>query len=56
MKKHSFRAIIPYLKIYTGGKMPSLDWIGKKKVVNHHLDVQFRVLEKKYDFYAEGGK
>ena len=36
--------------------MPSLDWIGKKKVVNHHLEVPFRVLEKKYDFYAEGGE
>lgn len=30
--------------------MPTLDWIGKKKVVNHHLDVPFKVLEKKYDF------
>ena len=36
--------------------MPTLDWIGKKKVVNHHLEVPFRVLEKKYDFYAEGGE
>lgn len=36
--------------------MPSLDWIGKKKVVNHHLDVPFRVLEKKYDYFAEGEK
>ena len=33
--------------------MPTLDWIGKKKVVNHHLDVPFRVLEKKYTYSAE---
>lgn len=25
--------------------MPSLDWIGKKAVVNHHLEVPFRLLE-----------
>ena len=24
--------------------MPTLNWIGKDKVVNHHLDVPFRVL------------
>ena len=35
--------------------MPTLDWIGKKKVVNHHLDVPFRVLEKKYT-YSAGNK
>ena len=34
--------------------MPTLDWIGKKKVVNHHLDVPFRVLEKKYTYAADG--
>ena len=33
--------------------MPTLDWIGKKKVVNHHLDVPFRVLEKKYTYSAD---
>lgn len=36
--------------------MPTLDWIGKKKVVNHHLEVPFRVLEKKYDFYSKDGE
>lgn len=36
--------------------MPTLDWIGKKKVVNHHLDVPFRVLEKKYTYSADGKK
>lgn len=30
--------------------MPTLDWIGKKKMVNHHRDVSFRVLEKKYTY------
>ena len=30
--------------------MPSLNWIGKDKVVNHHLDVPYRVLEHQYGF------
>ena len=30
--------------------MPTLNWIGKEKVVNHHLDVPIRVLEKQYTF------
>jgi adenine-specific DNA-methyltransferase len=30
--------------------MPSLEWIGKEKVINHHLDVPFRVLEKQYAY------
>jgi adenine-specific DNA-methyltransferase len=34
--------------------MPSLHWIGKEKVVNHHQDVPFRVLERSYAFGAEG--
>lgn len=34
--------------------MPTLDWIGKDKVVNHHLDVSYRVLERQYSFDAEG--
>jgi adenine-specific DNA-methyltransferase len=25
--------------------MPTLSWIGKEKVVNHHAEVPFRVLE-----------
>ena len=33
--------------------MPTLNWIGKDKVVNHHLDVPFRTLEKKYTFASE---
>lgn len=34
--------------------MPTLDWIGKKKVVNHHQDVPFKVLNKSYTFSAAG--
>lgn len=30
--------------------MPTLDWIGKNKVINHHLDVPFKVLEKQYTY------
>ena len=30
--------------------MPTLNWIGKDKVVNHHLDVPFRVLEEQYTY------
>ena len=30
--------------------MPTLSWLGKKKIVNHHLDVPFHVLDKKYKF------
>lgn len=36
--------------------MPTLHWIGKDKVVNHHQDVPFKVLKHKYGFTAEGGK
>ncbi len=33
--------------------MPTLTWIGKDKVVNHHHEVPYRVLEHKYGFRAE---
>lgn len=36
--------------------MPTLHWIGKDKVVNHHRDVPFRVLEHQYGFDAKGDK
>ena len=26
--------------------MPTLNWMGKEKVVNHHRDVSYRVLER----------
>lgn len=36
--------------------MPTLHWIGKEKVINHHQDVPFRVLEHKYGFDANNGE
>lgn len=30
--------------------MPTLNWIGKDKVINHHKDVPFRILEPQYTF------
>lgn len=36
--------------------MPTLHWIGKEKVINHHLDVPYRVLEHQYGFEARTGK
>ncbi|MFA7327167.1 MAG: DNA methyltransferase [Candidatus Kapaibacterium sp.] len=33
--------------------MPTLHWIGKEKVINHHQDVPFRVLEHKYGFTSD---
>ena len=35
--------------------MPTLEWIGNDKVINHHLDVPYRVLERKYS-YDEAGQ
>lgn len=32
--------------------MPTLNWIGKDKVVTHHLDVPYKVLNLKYGFRA----
>jgi adenine-specific DNA-methyltransferase len=34
--------------------MPTLEWIGKSKVVNHHREVPFRVLERQYSFDEMG--
>lgn len=33
--------------------MPTLHWIGKEKVVNHHLEVPYRVLEHRYGYRAD---
>ena len=33
--------------------MPSLNWIGKEKVLNHHNEVPYRVLDKKYSYGEE---
>ena len=34
--------------------MPTLEWIGKEKVINHHQEVPFRVLERKYSYDENG--
>ena len=34
--------------------MPTLEWIGKSKVINHHQEVPFRVLERRYSFDEQG--
>lgn len=34
--------------------MPTLEWIGKEKVINHHQEVPFRVLERQYSFDENG--
>lgn len=40
-----------YNKLLIGKSiMPTLNWLGKDKVVNHHADVPYHVLDKKYTF------
>ncbi|VEI12647.1 site-specific DNA-methyltransferase [Trueperella bialowiezensis] len=34
--------------------MPELTWVGKDKVITHHLDVPYRVLNRKYSFDETG--
>lgn len=34
--------------------MPTLEWIGKDKVINHHQQVPFRVLERLYSYDLNG--
>lgn len=34
--------------------MPTLEWIGKDKVMNHHQEVPFRILERKYSYDENG--
>ncbi len=34
--------------------MPTLEWIGKEKVINHHQEVPFRVLERQYSYDSNG--
>jgi len=36
--------------------MPTLDWIGKEKVINHHRDVPYKILEHKYGFSDQAGE
>ena len=30
--------------------MPTLSWIGKEKIINHHNDVPFKLLKKQYSY------
>lgn len=34
--------------------MPTLEWIGKEKVINHHMDVPYRVLNRVYSYDSSG--
>ena len=34
--------------------MPTLEWIGKQKVVNYHQEVPYRILERQYSFDERG--
>lgn len=34
--------------------MPELNWVGKDKVITHHLDVPYRVLDRQYSFDETG--
>lgn len=36
--------------------MPTLHWIGKEKVVNHHLEVPYRVLEHRFGYRADNAE
>ena len=36
--------------------MPTLNWIGKDKVISHHQDVPYKVLEHKYGFTSDPAK
>ena len=52
----TMRPFCPQLEIFKLEKnaMPTLEWIGKNKVVNHHQEVPFRVLERQYSFDEQG--
>lgn len=36
--------------------MPTLHWIGKNKIINHHLEVPYKVLNHVYGFSDKGPK
>lgn len=36
--------------------MPTLNWIGKEKVINHHLDVPYKTLEHQYTYGEENSE
>ena len=41
-------------RLWRKSAMPTLEWIGKSKVINHHQEAPFRVLERKYSFDENG--
>lgn len=43
-----------FSKVTGGTTMPTLEWIGKDKVINHHQQVPFRILEREYSFDEKG--
>lgn len=52
----TMRPFCPQFEIFRLEKnaMLTLEWIGKNKVVNHHQEVPFRVLERQYSFGEQG--
>ena len=52
----TMRPFCPQFEIFRleRNAMPTLEWIGKNKVVNHHQEVPFRVLERQYSFDEQG--
>ena len=52
MKPHMLFAVLFAGALFAegGSNMPMLKWAGKDKVVNHHNEVPFRVLERKWEF------
>ena len=52
----TMRPFCPPFEIFRLEKnaMLTLEWIGKNKVVNHHQEVPFRVLERQYSFGEQG--
>jgi adenine-specific DNA-methyltransferase len=57
LKRAGRVAVTSQKKTIAGWKieMPALTWVGKNKVVNHHHDVPFRLLNKQYEFRANEG-
>jgi len=50
----SAKYVILHLSYRRGGHaMPRLEWIGKDKVVDHHLEVPFQVLDAQYTYHAD---
>lgn len=34
--------------------MPTLEWIGKEKVINHRQKISYRILRRQYSFDEQG--